>query len=135
MGQRLEQDAVDHAEDRGVGADAERKGDDGDHGEQGLMAQRTQRVAKVLSQHAQSLRAAHPAEPPLVGGSTHAPKMVEIAEAPERFEPRRLRRHAAGDQLLDDFFEMKAELLLDVGFDVGAKEAEIAPPERRSAHR
>ena len=45
VGQRPQQDAADHAEDRGVGADAERQGEHGDKGEAGALAERAQAEA------------------------------------------------------------------------------------------
>ena len=48
--QRLEQHAVDDAEDRAVGADAERERDDGDEREPGRSPQDAHRVGEVLPQ-------------------------------------------------------------------------------------
>ena len=47
VGQRLEQHAADDAEDRRVGADAERQREDDDGGEAGAVSQRAQRVPEI----------------------------------------------------------------------------------------
>ena len=47
-GQRLEQDRVDHAEDGGVRADAERKGEHGDDGEGGMFPELAYAVTDVV---------------------------------------------------------------------------------------
>ena len=61
--QRLQQHAVDHAEDRGGGADAERQRQDGRGREGGLLPERARGVAQVLPEIAQQVSGwiAHPA--------------------------------------------------------------------------
>ena len=65
--QRLEQHAAHDAEDRGVGADAEREREDDDGGERGAVAQRAQRVRDVggdaLEPRQAALRRARPRRP------------------------------------------------------------------------
>ena len=46
--QIAQHDGVQHAEDRGVGANAERERQDSDRGEPGAAGKRSDRVAKVL---------------------------------------------------------------------------------------
>ena len=50
VGKRPQEDAVDDAEDRGVGADAERQRRHGDGGEAGVRGEAAQSVADVLQQ-------------------------------------------------------------------------------------
>ena len=48
IGQRPEQDGIDHAEDGGVRADAQREREHGDRGEAGILQQQTEGVAKIV---------------------------------------------------------------------------------------
>jgi hypothetical protein len=54
IGQRPQQDAVDDAEDGGVGADAERDGQDGDDRKSGGVTNQSQRITNVLHERPQS---------------------------------------------------------------------------------
>ena len=59
--QRFDEHSVDHAEDGGVQADAEREGEDDDDGEDRVAAQAAKRVAGVLEQALDPLRTPHSA--------------------------------------------------------------------------
>ena len=48
IGHRIQENRFDHAEDRGIGADAEPQGQDGHRGEERLLAQRAERSAEIL---------------------------------------------------------------------------------------
>ena len=52
----------------------------------------------------------------------------DVAKAAKRFAPRIVRRHAERDVALDAHRDVELELLVDVGGDVGASEAQVASP-------
>ena len=82
--QRLQQHAVHHAEDRAVGADAERERNQRDGGKRRRSPQRPQRVADVLPQLGDEFRPAHALPPSLVDGDARVPRAFVIAEALQR---------------------------------------------------
>src|ERR1700722_11566915 len=49
---RMQQHALNHAEDRGIRTDAERQGEDGDHGEEGGVKKTKQGLPKICQKHA-----------------------------------------------------------------------------------
>src|SRR5439155_748515 len=85
VGQGREHHAVDDAEDRGVGADAERQGDHRDGGERRLLAQRAQGKAYVLFQHDEILLAVLTSRAAFVRGAAVAAVLLHVAEAAQRF--------------------------------------------------
>ena len=89
---RQEGHAVHHRENRGVGADAERRGEDGRRGEVARAAQLTERVAKVLSEVPVVYRKPVQGAPCLVQGAwVHgAPGSRTVHRA-----PRHVHRHPA----------------------------------------
>ena len=107
--QRTHQHAADDAEDRGVGADAERERDD-DGGGQALRAQqRSQADAHVLDE-----RFAH-VEPAAVPDAAHlVAQPRHVAELPQRAQPRLLRMFAAIDPLLDLERQVAADFVVEV---------------------
>ena len=115
--QRLEQHAVDDAEDRAVGANAERERDDGDGREPGRPAQDANRVDEVLPQLADVRTARHPPREPLIDVDALALGAFVIAKLLHRAAARLVGRHALRDELADPHVEMKVELALDVGTD------------------
>jgi len=60
VGQGLEQHALDHREDRGVGADTEGQGENGHQGEAGTLTQRSHPSAQVTPQRVQQLHSKPP---------------------------------------------------------------------------
>ncbi len=73
IGQRAENDGIDHAEDRGIGADAEGQGERGDDGEAGTLAQGARGVAQILAQHFDPANGPHVANGLLDHGGTAKP--------------------------------------------------------------
>jgi hypothetical protein len=58
-GQRLEQDGIDDAEDRGVGADAEREGEDRDRGKPGVTPKRPRLEPQILDRGVEQISCRH----------------------------------------------------------------------------
>ena len=116
--QRLEQHAVDDAEDRGVGADAERQRDDRGEREGRRGAKLSRGVADVVPE------VVHDVAPPLRGfdvaidGADVAARVVEVAEFLHGLRASRVGRVPERDERLDAHVEMKAELLVDVVADL-----------------
>ncbi len=105
-GQRLQQHAVDHAEDRGVGADADRQREKGHGAERRAAPQRAQRVAEVARQ------AGEPRQPSLVA---HGVQRLRDTAGPN---PRRARsvvaRATAALFVFGRQVEVQAELLFEI---------------------
>ena len=129
--QRLEQHAVHHAEDRAVGADAERERDQRRRGKRRRAAQHAEGIADVLPQLGEKFRSLHVSSPPFVDGDAFLPRAVVIAESLERQPARALRGFALLDQLADPHLDMKGQLRVDVR---GRFEAEEAPESRPPGH-
>ena len=112
--QRLEQHAVHDAEDRGVGADAERERDDRGERERRCGAKLSHRVADVVPE------VVHDVAPPLRGfdvaidGADVAARVVEVSEFADGLSASRVGRVPERDEGVDAHVEMKAELLVDV---------------------
>ncbi len=114
--QRPKQHAVDDAEDRGVGADAERQREHGDDREAGRARQSANRVARVLRELVQPLAAPHVARDFANGR--------DIAEVAARVATRVARRLAARDAVLHIHLEMRSNL----GVQLGVSRAAALPP-------
>ena len=104
IGQRIEQDTVDHRKDRGVDADAERERGDGDQGEAAVLAQTPHRVLHVL---------AHIVRP---GDCPHLAvgflRLRDSAEVADRGEPRLLARQSSRHVVVGRFLEMARNLVV-----------------------
>ena len=137
VGQRPQQDAADHAEDRGVGADAERQGEHGDEGEAGALAERAQGEAEVVQQTGHEGSPGARARTAGGDGAAFGGDGGDIAEGLERGQPGRLRPHAGVHQLLRAHVEVEAQLAVDLAGDVGgaAGQAEEAAHGPRPAPR
>ncbi len=105
--QRAQEDGVDHGEDGGVGADAERQRDQRRGGEAGRAPQHAEAVAQVLPQHLEKRQAALIA--PGLGNLRVA------AELEPRGAPRRGGIEAARSVTLLEHLEMEAQLLAQLG--------------------
>ena len=107
VGQGLQQHRVDHAEDRGVGADAERQRQHRHGREGGIARQREQRVAQIARQ------VLEPGPPGLVVQGVHR---VRDAPGPERGRPYRVGgRAGAPPCVLGGELQVEPELLLPLG--------------------
>ena len=82
VGQRPQQHAADHAEDRGVGADAEREGQHGDEREAGALAERAEGEAEVVQQTGHEGSPGALARPAGGDGAAFGGDGGEIAEGP-----------------------------------------------------
>ena len=101
VGQRAQQHGVDDAEDRGIGADAERQGQQDDGGVGRVLSQVAERESDVLRHHVDR---------------AHAPRLATVvldqgdaAEVLTGRVARRVGRHPAGDERLGLELEMVAE--------------------------
>jgi len=107
--QRFEKDGVNHAEDRGVGADAEREREDGDRGESGIFPQHAEGEAEILKRGFNERQAAEFA--------ICFFELRSAAEANARGASGFFWRHATGDVFLRGEFEMRIELVLKFAVD------------------
>ena len=107
IGQRAENDGIDDAEDRRVGADPECQGERGDDSEAGTLAQRARGVAEILAQHLDPSNGPHLANGLLDHGGTSKPAA--------RFQ--RLDSGAAGA-----LGQVKLDLILQVAIQPAAQE-------------
>ncbi len=116
--ERLEHDAVDDAEDRAVGADAQRDGDDGDDRVSRRAAELPQTVPEVLHDGLEQDAAA------LV-----AHRVLELLDA-ARLQPREATRlgrvDARRDLLLRQELDVRAQLLVEIALDLLARD-QIVP--------
>lgn len=137
-GKGLEDDAVHHREDRGVGPDAQRDGDDRRQGERGGAPQRAQAVGQVLPE------LAHVVPPPpllfdvAVHGAQVAARLVEVAELAQCPRAGLVRREPPGDERLGTGVEVEGQLRVHVAPDHGARpspELEDAPHQAGSSTR
>ncbi len=129
VGQGLQQDALQHAEDDGVGADAERQGQHRHRGRARVPRQRPQAVAGVLHEVLEQ------ADLPGVAALLLDPP--DAAERPARRQAGLLGRHPRGQVLVDLALEMEAELVAQLAVDALALE-ERSEPQRQlvaPAHR
>jgi len=116
--QPLEQDAIDRAEDRGVGADADAEREHRGDGERRRLAQRARRVAEVLEQRL-DVRAALGVADALLH-LLHAPRLDE------RGAPRVLGGHARPHLLLDEQLDEPPQLAVELPI------VPVAPEHRRA---
>jgi hypothetical protein len=121
-GERLEQDAANHAEDRGVGADAERERQERGRGEARGAAQCAEAVAKILEQLIEERHASSSSFAAQVFCAAVVACEIHIAESAFRFlaciglGPPRLPE--VGRHLL----EVELELVVDVDCDLASRE-------------
>ena len=106
VGQRLEQHAVDDAEDGRVGANAERHRHDDDHGETGIAAKGPDPVPHVLRDRFGDAR--EPRVPDVVLDPVHD------AEGAHGGLAGRHRRHPGPDVLLGEHVEMEGQLCVEL---------------------
>ena len=129
--ERPQQYGVDEREDRRIGADAEGQRQHDDERETEIAAQRARGVREVLNELLGIVAASHGAFSLLVESDTIVANGLDIAELSQRLAPRRVRRHAAGDQTLRAHVEMKRQLVVHGLGDLGLTKDET----ERAAHR
>jgi len=112
--QRAQADRVDHLEDGGVGADAERERQDGDRGEPRIPAEEPQAVAQILRQPLEPHAAPHLARDLLDRG--------DVADLAPRGGFRLRARLAAVHAIADRHLEVRPDLFAELVVP-------IAPPE------
>jgi hypothetical protein len=76
----------------------------------------------------QQVSAAHSPETPIIGGATFGERLAYVPELGERSGTSVSEGHSATDELFDLRLEMKAELLSNFFFRVGAPKAKVSPP-------
>ena len=114
VGQRPQQHAVDDAEDRRVGADAERHRHDDDESEARIAAEAAQAVADVLRGDFDE-----PRQPVVAHVVLDA---VNRAEDPLRLAPGGVGRHAFREVLLDQHVDVVAQLCIELTLETFAPE-------------
>ena len=125
--QRAQQQAVDEAEERGVGADAERKRERDDGGERRALPQPAERVAQVLGDdvhHGQAaVLAVRLAEP------------VGPAEFQERLAPRLGRGEPAPAELVRQQLEMRRQLFVELAIQPVPRDDRSQPRPQQGEQR
>ena len=121
--QWLEQRRVDHAEDGGVGADAERERDHGDSSEAGGLGERAESEAHVAPKFLQPRQAA--------GVAVRFTGLIDAAESNARLTSRHLRCHAGADIVRGGGFKVLGQLCVEVGIERGL--GEDGPESRQPA--
>ncbi len=111
-----QQDGVHHAEDRGVGSDAQRQHDDGRHGIPGPLAQHAHRVAKIAKQALQGGQA--------TAVTTLLARPLQAADFQHGLSPRFRGAQSTPQAIVD--------VQLEVAFELGVEFA-VAPPAREGA--
>jgi hypothetical protein len=119
--QRFEEQRVEHGEDRRVGADAQCEREHGHGGDGRRAAHHAQRMASVLAEILDRANSARVAT--FVGSLVH----------PTKGSPRRVACHGLGHaarlEFARPFIEMKADFIVELGFDlVGTQEGAQAKP-------
>jgi hypothetical protein len=109
IGQGRQQNSIDYAENGCGRANAEGEGDDGNHRETGIAAKLAQSVAEVLQQRFEPAKSPHVA--------ALFPQEKPVSELPLRFKASVLRRHAAGDEFIDFFFQVLAHLVRQIAME------------------
>ena len=118
---RVQEERIEHAVDRGVGADAEAKRHDGDDGERRGADEQACGERKILAQVRRE-----PEQPAAPLESLAAARGVgkdrrRAAKLAFGRQPRRVAAHTAGDQLVGAQVEMMGPLGGDIGVDVAAR--------------
>ena len=125
-GQRTQQDGVDHAEDRDIGADSQGQHQDNDAGKRAISPQGAQGKAQVLAQDVQRRQAAS------IAMLLHRP--LHAAKADEGLAARLFRQHALAEIVLDPRVDMGADLGSEINIEwLPAKcgdDAAPRPPKR-----
>jgi len=113
--QRAQEHAVDDAEHRRAGADAERQREDGGRGEPGPLAQDARAVPEVGPQNLDE------PEPPDRAGVLLGQR--DVPEAAQGGVPRLVGRQPCGDLLLGLELELGADLLVELGLGAAGPQA------------
>jgi hypothetical protein len=103
--QRRKQNGIHRAENRGIGADAEREREDGDGSEAGRFAQVAKGVTNILHQRFKEVRSARLA--------AFFFDLVGASEFETRAPPRFRERHASLNEFLSLPLEMKSQLVVE----------------------
>jgi hypothetical protein len=127
-GDRMQEDPIDRAEDRGVGADAQRENSQCRAGEPRPLAELSECVAKIARQRVHPFCPSHGALPLMRQPAQRARDVVDVAEALERRSPRRLRIHSGANVLGNEPVDVEANLVLDVRPNVASPEAHVPAP-------
>ena len=117
---RPEEQAIDDAEHRRVGADAESEGGDDADREAGLEAKPAQRVAQILGEAAPPFRAPLLIDARAIDFRETPACALNVAEASLGFPPGFVGIHAAVHELPHSHLEVKAQLVVDGARDAGA---------------
>ncbi len=108
IGERIQQHSVHHGEERRVGADPQRKGQDGDEREAGILGQNAQAIGHILGQRFEKRQAA-PLAICRLG-------LFEATEFDERLTARFFFSQAGAHPVLDVHGEMAFQLCREVSF-------------------
>jgi hypothetical protein len=128
---RMEQHGVHGAEDRRIGADPEGERQQSRGGKRRTSAELPHGVTNIAADGVEPLGALH-GSLSLIGECAHNERdVLAIAEPLGRDPSRFVGRNAARDVVSDELLEVEADLVVHLGPDVGAPEAEIPPPFRR----
>ncbi len=127
IGQRLQQHAVDDAEDGGVGADAEAERQHRQQRVAGMAQQRPRAVLQIRQQRFEPADAARIARFFLV--------LFHWSETPERLQPRVIRAHAKPDVLLGFHLDVKPHFRVETAVEFTVTDERVQSFPHRSTWR
>ena len=117
---------VEHAEDGGVGADAESDDQGHDDDEPRLGGEGPSRVAEVLAERLEAVAQPQPPLAPARRAHQTGARVGQRAEAPQRFGARLFGAEPPGFELARPLLEMRGDLLVDLGRHLlGPAQAEV----------
>ena len=125
---RSQEHAVDDAEHRGVGSDAQRQGQDRHHCEPGVALELAQAERQILPQLVEVFRPSHICFQISSDVTTLCTNLNQVAESTTGLIVGILRVPALVDQFLGARFQVEAKLILEVALDIAAPVREIASP-------
>ena len=123
VGQRFEQNSIHEAEDRRIGAQAERQSEHDDGAEARVLAKAARAIADVLKRGLQEAHSASIATALLC--------LIEPADLAQGLPPRLLRAHARVRALPDGFLQVIPQLLVQLLFHSPAPKERTQPKRNR----
>ncbi len=134
IGERAQNHGVDHGEDRRRGPDPQRQREHGDDRERGCVAQRPGGVAQILNQIGHGFPPMAVLRASVIVRAQRTADTIEIADSRERRATSLVGGQAEREVVADAHLDVEAQLVVDVGVDIGSPESEIAPPARLRHH-
>ena len=130
IGERIQDDSVDHGEDRRVGTDAEGQGQDRQQCQTGPAGELANAIEKILAELIEVVGASHHQFLFVVDLPALPADVIRVAERPVRRPVCGIGRHALFGELAPAHFKMEVDLIVDVTAAVVSPEGQVSPPHR-----